>query len=286
MSGYDERVPFRCSTALLDAFDETVEAVDDDLSRSDVLRDLVDSFVTDHEDMLDDETVRRARRDRVRRRSDEVVENITFRKRSRNLIKSLVGSGTVVEEIEALVEAKQREASLLPDRLNPDEVVEYLDALLVLVYLYQCVDGARDSDGVPVEFAIAVDAVDNSYPERHGEKARQIFESGLDGVEEDDVNLDLDRLRDTLSNGVLDSVEEDDLVIQPGSSRVGVSVEVDERDRDERDEDDDMPNPHVETTSGHLRKLSDAVDAGMVESVDDIERVLGNANEDDVRRVL
>jgi hypothetical protein len=239
---YDSRIEIRANRSQIDALDETIP---DDVDRSTYLRRAIDRLIDEDEDEIADDVLDRARRERFDRIVDEDVAAATFRKRTRNLAKSLSGSDLTASEIEYGFRHKYDEARHLPDELRPDDVVEYIDCLLVLVRLFETSDTHRDL------FA-AFDKIDAAYPEDHVDEARDMI---LDvGIPEDDV----DRLDEATRNGILEPVrialegDEDDADDEDEArATVGGS-----RDRSRRDDEDDQdPNPFVKTDAGKIRSV-------------------------------
>lgn len=219
MTGLDAVVEFRAERETRDAFDETIP---DGVSRSEVLREMLSDRIESQSADVPDELLRDARRARANRRSDKDVDAATFRKRAKNLAKSLYGSGLTASEIGYAYRRRRDEAEHLPEELNPDAAKEYVDCLLALVRLYDGVDpnDAHGTDGLPNDLYPALDVVDSAYPDEHEDETRDIIRRA---PTDESVVREID---DAVSNGLVDGLIEDDGDSVPDDADIKMGGEV------------------------------------------------------------
>jgi hypothetical protein len=202
-AGLDAVIEFRAERETRDAFDKTVP---EGVSRSEILREMMSDRIEANDGEVPDELLKDARRARANRRSDKDVDAATFRKRAKNLAKSLYGSGLTASEIAYAFRRRREEAEHLPEELNPEEAKEYVDCLLALVRLYDAADpnDAHGTDGLPNDLYPALDVVDSAYPEEHEDETRDIIQRAPTNG---GVVREID---DAVSNGLVDGLIEDE----------------------------------------------------------------------------
>jgi hypothetical protein len=286
MTGRDAHIRVRVFDETRDALDEIVP---EDVSRSEYLRQVYQNLIDENEEDVPEDLLREERRKRADERGQTHVDRATFRKRCKNLAKTLYGSGLADFEIKEGFAAKREEADHLPPRLKPEAAKEYVDCLLSLVYLF-------DSDAEPKQnLYISMDLVDKAYPDSHKEETRDIIR--VAGVDEDI----LDELDDATSNGLVDPLyDEMDDEEDPDMTDKTVSMGGDTRDdlEDERerrevedDEEEDAPSKllKVKVDDGSRRGQQMFV-VDMIDSeygVDDVISVVQTSKDiDDVRRAV
>jgi hypothetical protein len=289
MTGRDAHIRVRVFDETRDALDEIVP---EDVSRSEYLRQVYQNLIDENEEDVPEDLLREERRKRADERGQTHVDRATFRKRCKNLAKTLYGSGLADFEIKEGFAAKREEARHLPPRLKPEAAKEYVDCLLSLVYLF-------DSDAEPKQnLYISMDLVDKAYPERHKEETRDIIR--VAGVDEDI----LDELDDATANGLVDPLydeiddedDEDTLDMTDKAIRMGGDTRDDlddGRERREREDDEDEDAPckllKVRVDDGSERGQQMFV-VDMIDSeygVDDVLSVVQtNRDIDDVRQAV
>lgn len=214
----DERVTFRCTSGEKRAFKDAAD--ERDVALSTLARETLHEVVNDERDVLDDDVVAAAERDRLDRRVDEDMAAAGIRTRTASFAREAHERGDMTtREVYYSVRKRWDMAEELPDFLRPKAVVEYLDAVIVLLHVYEethsehresaepCMDAAENP---PLTLDAALNVLSNHYPDTHTEWTRSVVSVILDAVEDyDDVpdDLNLERAAECTRNGVLDDVD-------------------------------------------------------------------------------
>jgi hypothetical protein len=207
-TGYDKRVDSYMRAETVEALDELIP---DELSRSEFLRTKTHEIIEEGAVEIPDDKLRDARRVWKEEDGDSNVRRSFFRKRVRNLAKEHQGDGSTVEEIRDALRPKQEAARHLPEHLHPEETVEYIDCLMVLVRAYDYdemreyddlgfVDGedSHEDPQAKISYKEAVEHVHRTFPEAHKDKTAELIDR-IDLPRSEVVKLD-----DATENGVLD----------------------------------------------------------------------------------